>query len=119
MVSGISISEIRLAKLRSGMTEKEVDAEMRGLLIKISEQDNGIEPDEESDYNPHQVISQRIRRKIDAVVPVDPIVEAQRKMMEHLSETSRKDYPISIEYAEWMRKQALGENDDKSTDRNV
>lgn len=106
---GISIAEIRLAKLKSGMTEKEVDAEMRGLLIKISEQDDGVEPE----YEPEPVPTQRIRRKIDVVIPIDPIVEAQRKMMEQLSETSRKDYPLSTEYVTEMRRRALGSDENE------
>jgi len=112
MVSGISIAEIRLAKLRSGMTEKQVDAEMRGLLIKISEQDDGVEPEPEPEPQPTQQKT-IIKRKIDTVVPVDPLVDAQFRMKERLSETSRKDYPVSIEYAEWLRKQALGDDENE------
>jgi len=103
MVSGISIAEIRLAKLRSGMTEKEVDAEMNGLLIKISEQDTGVE----TDYEPEPLITQRIKRKIDTVVPVDPLIEAQFRMKERLSETCRKDIPLPYEYWMEMRKRAM------------
>jgi hypothetical protein len=91
------------------MTEAQVDAEMKGLLIKISEQDAGVEPE----YEPEPVITQRIKRKVDAVVPTDPLIEAQFRMKERLSETSRRDIPISSEYAEWMRRQALGDEENE------
>lgn len=99
-MGSISISEIRAAKLKSGMSDKQVDAEMNGLLIKISEQDTG--------YNPEPIIAQQIRRKIDAVTPVDPLIEAQHKVMEQLSTTCRRDIPLPYEYWNEMRKRAMG-----------
>lgn len=107
-MGGISIAEIRASKLKSGMTETQVDAEMNGLLIKISEQDTGGE----SDYNPEPVITQHIKRKIDSVIPADPLLEAQFRMKERLAETQRKDIPLSYEFWNEMRRRAL-EGDEK------
>jgi len=48
-----------------------------------------------------------IKRKIDTVVPVDPLIEAQWKMRERLSETQRRDIPLPYEYWMEMRKRAM------------
>jgi len=107
-MGGISISEIRAAKLKSGMTEKQVDMEMRGLLIKIGEQDDEVEPD----YNPERVISHRVKRKTELVIQTDPLIEAQFKMKERLSETSRRDIPLPYEFWNEMRRRATGGRED-------
>jgi hypothetical protein len=107
-MGGISISQIREAKLKSGMTEQQVDAEMNGLLIKISEQDSGIN----QNYKPEPTNTQHITRKTELVTHTDPLIEAQWKMRERLSETSRRDIPLPYEYWIEMRRKAMGGRDD-------
>jgi hypothetical protein len=110
MATKLTLEDIRNAMLRTGKTEQEVDAELNGLQSRMRDENGAIVPPQILPPQPEIVEQPKktiIKRKIDAVVPVDPLIEAQFRMKERLSETQRRDIPLPYEYWNEMRKRAM------------